>query len=430
MNKDNINFVLYHGNCNDGLVAAYFAYLYYDKNKLIIPTFIPVFYGRYPPQLPVNSNVLIVDFSFRRNILEQMMSTLNILILDHHKTAQIDLEGLENCIFDLTKSGAVLSYEYFFGSDRQSLFLQYIQDHDLWTEKFDNSHSFATWFHMKTSGIELIDNFQLIGHLLSDEYMERCILESTCVGEFINSQVENAIKHVRIKMVVVNNVYYIVAFLNCTENISLVGNKLCEKYKYINLAAIYNINNDIITWSLRSTNDASDASVVASYFGGGGHRNACGMKTKLSDHSDGIYFGDMVIDNVFFFQLDNMNPQFVNNTIYIDIKRDYFDQLIPWLKSNRNDKLTNRAWLFNRYSTDYMCICCMACSPIDSCSTTSSSLTSSSTNSFNSLNSSSSLNLSNSTTFCNRGDPVIIMYYFYDLNLVQYGSMSRKAIKC
>jgi len=56
---------------------------------------------------------VIVDFSYARPILEAMASeTKELLVLDHHITAERTLDGFSNAYFDQTKSGAVLSWEW------------------------------------------------------------------------------------------------------------------------------------------------------------------------------------------------------------------------------------------------------------------------------------------------------------------------------
>lgn len=54
------------------------------------------------------------------------------MILDHHKSAMDDLKNEAGCFFDMSHSGAVLAWHYFFGLDTTPpLFLQLIQDRDL-----------------------------------------------------------------------------------------------------------------------------------------------------------------------------------------------------------------------------------------------------------------------------------------------------------
>ena len=67
-----------------------------------------------------------------------------VVVIDHHATAAKDLEGLEGCVFDMSRSGAVLTWNYF--DNRQDgetnlypSILRYVQDGDLY--KFELPHS-------------------------------------------------------------------------------------------------------------------------------------------------------------------------------------------------------------------------------------------------------------------------------------------------
>jgi len=49
-----------------------------------------------PPPDVTGKDVILVDFSYKRPILDEMKSkAASILILDHHKTAMEDLQGFE-----------------------------------------------------------------------------------------------------------------------------------------------------------------------------------------------------------------------------------------------------------------------------------------------------------------------------------------------
>ncbi|MCK5503077.1 MAG: phosphohydrolase, partial [Tritonibacter mobilis] len=81
---------IYHANCCDGFAAAW------AVRRALGPyvKFVPAQYKSDPPTV-TGADVVIVDFSYKRPVLEQMaLSARSILILDHHKTAQSDLAGL------------------------------------------------------------------------------------------------------------------------------------------------------------------------------------------------------------------------------------------------------------------------------------------------------------------------------------------------
>ncbi|NJN36848.1 MAG: hypothetical protein HC794_07045 [Nitrospiraceae bacterium] len=100
--------VLYHADCSDGFGAAWALW-----KKFPSATFVPVKHGQPPPPDLKDRRVVIVDFSYGRPILESMASeTKELLILDHHITAERTLDGFPNAYFDQTKSGAVLGWEW------------------------------------------------------------------------------------------------------------------------------------------------------------------------------------------------------------------------------------------------------------------------------------------------------------------------------
>src|SRR5688500_3788876 len=103
-----MRYVLYHGNCHDGFGAAWAARRKFGDAAV----YQPVTHGYPPPTMPPGSEVLIVDFAYPRSTLLELDDQHQVQVLDHHKTAQTDLEGLGFCIFDLERSGAMLTWEY------------------------------------------------------------------------------------------------------------------------------------------------------------------------------------------------------------------------------------------------------------------------------------------------------------------------------
>jgi len=116
------------------------------------PIEISVSYGKPIPQMDDASKVFIVDFSYPRQQLLELAQRMNsVVVLDHHATAQQDLNELtlpgkeSKIIFNMAKSGAVLTCEYFHGESLKcevgqlGEFFAYLQDRDLWTFKLPQS---------------------------------------------------------------------------------------------------------------------------------------------------------------------------------------------------------------------------------------------------------------------------------------------------
>src|SRR5438094_7419144 len=99
--------VLYHANCPDGFAAAWAIWKKYPS-----AVFVPVDHGQPLPVDPSGRNLLIVDFSYSKPVLEGIAkSTASIQVLDHHITAQQALECLPCVTFDRNKSGTVWARE-------------------------------------------------------------------------------------------------------------------------------------------------------------------------------------------------------------------------------------------------------------------------------------------------------------------------------
>src|SRR5438128_5239442 len=97
--------VIYHGpECWDGFCGAWLIHRFMPG-----PTdFHPAQYGEPPPDVR-GRDVMVLDFSYPRDLLERMAAEANsFVVLDHHETAQTDPEGLPYCTFDMERSGAQL----------------------------------------------------------------------------------------------------------------------------------------------------------------------------------------------------------------------------------------------------------------------------------------------------------------------------------
>jgi hypothetical protein len=146
--------IIYHAQCPDGSCAAMVAREYVLKGCLPggkddhkrAPCMMPMLYTKDPEadslgNVRVGSHyfsvrgkrVLIVDFSFPRNVLEKMHDGADsLIVLDHHKTAAADLAGLSYCVFDMQRSGARLAWDYFHPGKPSPWVVDYVEDRDLW----------------------------------------------------------------------------------------------------------------------------------------------------------------------------------------------------------------------------------------------------------------------------------------------------------
>lgn len=202
--------------------------------------------------------------------------TRSFIIIDHHISTK---QFKENFIFDNQKCGAVLCWEYFMNTE-VPLFIQMIQDKDLWTWTNPQSQYF-------TSGLSFVLNefhdYDFNKLLNKYDQIEENFDEIIKTGKLITIIRERKIKNLAKKCKKIENILdqtYRVIFANCDlDYASELGNYLVEKNNIdFSIIWIYDHRQNEYVISLRSKE--VDVSVIAKDFGGGGHKNASGLKSK------------------------------------------------------------------------------------------------------------------------------------------------------
>lgn len=260
------HYVLFHGNCFDGFGAAWAAWLWLGDSA----QYIPVSYGHEPPALPPDAIVTLVDFSYQRATLEALRSRVERLtVLDHHKTAQADLAGLDYCTFDMDKSGAMLAWEHFHPGVEPPRLIQYLQDRDLWRWSLPYSREIST-----VTAAEPF-TFAAYGTLANrlEQAFESVVVEGRAIQRARDRMVETMVAQATWREIGGHRV----PVANATILFSEVGEALCIKFPDAPFAAYYLDRADgQRQWGLRSRN-GFDVSAVAKGLGGGGHAAAAGF---------------------------------------------------------------------------------------------------------------------------------------------------------
>jgi len=257
---------LYHANCADGFAAALCVWRKYGDSY----EYVPVQYGQDPP--PVKGRkVVIVDFSYPREVLLKMKERAeSLLVLDHHQTAEQDLKGLPFCVFDNTKSGAMLAWEAYSVLPPPML-IRFVQDRDLWKWELDNTKAVS-------AGLRLLPmDFQVWNDYIEDESLiEELVREGEVVLRYQEKCVqENVRKATRTSMA-----GYDVPIVNCTHLISETVGELAKDEPF---AVGYFDTGDKRVFNLRSDENGVDVSEIAKRFGGGGHIHAAGFTVPRPD---------------------------------------------------------------------------------------------------------------------------------------------------
>ncbi len=255
--------VLYHAECADGFGAAWAIWRQYPHAR-----FIPVKHGNPPPADLKDQRVVIVDFSYSRQILEAMAAETDaLLILDHHITAEQSLAGLPYAYFDLKKSGAVLGWEWAHGTQAPWL-LQYIQDKDLWHWALPGSREISAAIASYPF------DFQQWSRFTQPELEQE--------GRAILRYEQELVGKLAAQAVMVEFQGAVVPAVQSSILTSQIGERLSPNHPF---CLIWHDRDNRRYFSMRSREDGTDVGSIAASFGGGGHTHAAGFSVPLN--SDG-----------------------------------------------------------------------------------------------------------------------------------------------
>ena len=254
-------FVLYHANCPDGFGGAWSVWLARGDTA----TYCPVSHGEPPPELPPDASVLMVDIAYPRELALALRGRVReLVILDHHKSAQEDLGDLDFAHFDMNRSGAMLGWNYMHPGQDPPPLIGYVQDRDLWRFALPNSREVSAALGSYPMDFEVWKTLDVAD-------LQR---EGIAILRFRDQTVKTIVGFARWGEIG----GYRVPIVNATAHWSDVGEAMLQKYPEAPfVGAYYEDSEGTRRWSLRSRPDF-DVSEVAKKLGGGGHRQASGFR--------------------------------------------------------------------------------------------------------------------------------------------------------
>lgn len=291
---------IYHGNCADGFTAAWVVRRYFNGEV----DFHAGVYQNEPPKIQPGQIVIFVDFSYKREVMLKFIQEQHpegVLLLDHHKSAAEDLKAtdcyfvnmgaytgrldwqrfLDNLaqdqieggprvytIFDMERSGAGLTWDFFFPDEKRPALIDRVEDRDLWKFKYPDTravqasvfsfpYEFGAWDALMRTDLSVLRT--------EGEAIERKHFKD------INELVGVVTRNMRIGG-------YEVPMANLPYTLtSDAGHKLAEGKPF---AGCYWDTPQGRVFSLRSTDSGIDVSEIAKQYGGGGHKNASGFRVS------------------------------------------------------------------------------------------------------------------------------------------------------
>ena len=276
-----IDVIIYHADCSDGFGAAYAAWKLLGNRA----EYYACKHGSPPPDVS-GKVVAILDFSFDNTTTKKMIEdSEGLIVIDHHKSAIVELHDISNTHFDMTKSGAILSWEFFHPGKEPPKFIRYIQDRDLWKWELEYSKEFSAAFDMVPYEFEEFEKFE--DSSVFDDAVRR--------GSYILAYSKTVIKKVCEKSSRRKYNGMDVLVVNSSHWMSEIGARLAPDCDFA-MIWYYDHEDRMIKVSLRSFHDAVDVSEIAKKFSGGGHKKAAGFQLS----------GELILDDIFDEQSDDV----------------------------------------------------------------------------------------------------------------------------
>jgi len=257
---------IYHGNCADGFGAAWVFSRCADREH----DFHAGVYQTPPPDVE-GRDVYLVDFSYKRTVVEKICEqATRVVLIDHHKTAIEDLHPLIEsyrieALINLEKSGATLAWEWFHGHKEPPQLLKHIEDRDLWRFALNGTRDIQANVFSYPYDFSVWD-------MLMERPVESMIAEGRAIERKHFKDIGELLGVVTRRMVIgghnvpVANLPYI--------HVSDAAHELAKGEPF---AACYWDTPAGRVFGLRSSDAGLDVSEIAKMYGGGGHRNAAGF---------------------------------------------------------------------------------------------------------------------------------------------------------
>ena len=268
---------IYHGNCLDGFGAAWAV-----RNAL--GDDIEFYKGvhQQPPPDVSGMDVILVDFSYKKEVLEDMLQTAaSITILDHHISAEEDLSdllksGKINGLFDMNKSGAMLAWQWFNPDQQPPKLIAHIQDRDLWLFKLEGTREIYAALSSYPYDFKVWDKL-----MASNDELEALKRDGEAIERRLQKDVKELIASGVRRMVIAG---YDVPVLNASSAyVSDAGHIMSQNEPF---AACYWDHSHGRSFSLRSSDDGIDVAKVAKRYAGGGHQKAAGFTVEIGWEGD------------------------------------------------------------------------------------------------------------------------------------------------
>jgi hypothetical protein len=268
---------IYHARCQDGFTAAWAVWKRFGNAV----RYIPADYDTPPPPDLAGEHVVIVDFSFKGPTMRAIAAqAASVLVLDHHKSAQAELEPLFSeeligGVFDMHRSGAMLAWDWYHGGDWVPALVQHVQDRDLWQFKLEGTREIAAALFSYDYSFDMWE----ILSMRVEDYLGRSLLvkEGSAIARARQKELHELLPTLT-RMVSIGG--HLVPAVNVPKS---MGSEACDMLaKGHPFAAYYFDRADgLREFGLRARGSGIDVAAIAERYGGGGHATAAGFRAPV-----------------------------------------------------------------------------------------------------------------------------------------------------
>lgn len=281
-----MKYIVYHEvkpkvPCPDGLASAWVTRKAVGEAELV---------GRcyndereWPFEPEYGDTIYLVDFSLSVPELQGIASGIDVVVLDHHKTAWETLKDAEwqlednvKIHFDMEECGASLCWKHFFPAEPMPAFLAYVKDRDLWQHQLPQTEKVHAAYAKLGRAFDLYDR---LAAMSLDEFLAYMVP----IGEPAVIERREKTKAIASR--------YTLGMVSGHDNIPFVAlaedgsedwlaSDICQRLYQAMPDALFVACLTSESWSLRSDQHGNntDVGAIAKANGGGGHRNAAGFK--------------------------------------------------------------------------------------------------------------------------------------------------------
>jgi oligoribonuclease NrnB/cAMP/cGMP phosphodiesterase (DHH superfamily) len=260
---------IYHGNCADGFTSAWVVRKALGEDV----DFHAGVYQDAPPNVE-GRDVVMVDFSYKRPVLEQIRDqAASVMILDHHKTAEADLKDLPGVVsvFDMNRSGARITWDHYFPNAEPPTLLLHVEDRDLWRFALRKTREIQAAVFAYPYEFKVWD-------FLMGASLDQLAVEGEAIERKHFKDIRELVGVVTRRMDIGG---YNVPIANLPYTLTSDAGHLLAKGEAF--AGCYWDTPQGRVFSLRSQDGGLDVAEIAKQYGGGGHKNASGFRLSYVD---------------------------------------------------------------------------------------------------------------------------------------------------